>query len=125
MRAGDDRAVVAAIGQSTTVTAENLPWACRGPDEVDTMLREVRERFPGLTFESTTRHVGFGVVIEEARVRDRDRGGRGDAARGRAGGRDHPMWDQPATRPSGTELVLWGKPGEVALPVRSHCHRSR
>ncbi len=70
MRAGDDRAVVAAIGQSTTVTAENLPWACRGPDEVDTMLREARERFPGLTFESSARHVGFGVVIEEARVRD-------------------------------------------------------
>ena len=113
MRAGDDRAVVAAIGQSTTVTAENLPWACRGPDEVDTMLREVRERFPGLTFESTSRHVGFGVVIEEARVRDvtAER-----AATPEPADDTHPMWDQAATRPSGTELVLWGKPGEVALP---------
>ena len=34
------------------------------------MLREARDRFPGLTFESSTRHVGFGLVIEEARVRD-------------------------------------------------------
>ena len=54
MRAGDDRAVVAEIGQSTTVAAENLPWACRGPDEVDTMLREARDRFPGLTFEPSS-----------------------------------------------------------------------
>ena len=70
LRDGDDRAVVAEVGQMTTVTAENMPWACRGPDEVETMLREARDRFPGLTFESSTRHVGFGLVIEEARVRD-------------------------------------------------------
>ena len=121
MRAGDDRAVVAAIGQSTTVTAENLPWACRGPDEVDTMLREARERFPGLTFESSARHVGFGVVIEEARVRDVEAEvlaaeAQAAAHRGEGGDDTHPMWDQAATRPHTTELVLWGKPGEVALP---------
>jgi outer membrane protein OmpA-like peptidoglycan-associated protein len=116
MRDGDDRAVVAAIGQSTTVTAENLPWACRGPDEVDTMLREVRERFPGLTFESTTRHVGFGVVIEEARVRDVIAEDAATLHAAEAADKSHPMWDQPDTRPSGTELVLYGKPGEVALP---------
>ena len=40
------------------------------------MLREARERFPGLTFESSTRHVGFGLVVEEARVRDVARRGR-------------------------------------------------
>ncbi len=120
MRAGDDRAVVAAIGQSTTVTAENLPWSCRGPDEVETMLREARERFPGLTFESSARHVGFGVVIEEARVRDVEaeiQATESRAASHRAEGGDdtHPMWEQPATRPRTAELVLWGKPGEVAL----------
>jgi outer membrane protein OmpA-like peptidoglycan-associated protein len=121
MRAGDDRAVVAAIGQATTVTAENLQWACRGPDEVDTMLREARERFPGLTFESTTRHVGFGVVVEEARVRDVEVEGEGSktqaAPRQGEGGDDtHPMWDEPATRPRTTEMVAWGRRGELAVP---------
>ncbi len=121
MRAGDDRAVVAAIGQSTTVTAENLPWACRGPDEVDTMLREARERFPGLTFESSARHVGFGVVIEEARVRDVEAEveaaeAQAAAERGLGGDDTHPMWDEPATRPRTAELALWGAPGQVAVP---------
>jgi FAD/FMN-containing dehydrogenase len=126
MRAGDDEAVVAAIAQSTTVTAENLPWACRGPDEVGTMLREARDRFPGLTFEPTTRHVQFGLVIEEARVRDLaaeteaalaaevDDAAR--AAEDELRAEAHPMWDEPAgVRTS--ELVLWSPEGQPALPL--------
>src|SRR4051794_6581937 len=125
MRAGDDRAVVAEIAQSTTVAAENLPWACRGPDEVSTMLREMRERFPGLRFEPSTRHVGFGVVIEQARVRDRDALAEAalaaevdDAARAaqeEAQGERHPMWDTPV-RGRSTELVLWTESGPSDLP---------
>jgi len=125
MRAGDDRAVVAEIAQSTTVAAENLPWACRGPDEVSTMLREMRERFPGLRFEPSTRHVEFGVVIEQARVRDRDALAEAalaaevdDAARAaqeEAQGERHPMWDTPV-RGRSTELVLWTEAGPSDLP---------
>ncbi|MBO0846667.1 MAG: hypothetical protein J2P22_14755, partial [Nocardioides sp.] len=70
LRAGDDHGVLAACGDTTTVSAENLSWSCTGRDRILTMLMEARDRFPGLTFESRTRHVGFGLVIDEARVRD-------------------------------------------------------
>jgi outer membrane protein OmpA-like peptidoglycan-associated protein len=52
------------------VAAENMTWSCIGRDAIGRMLIEARQRFPGLTFESSARHVGFGIVIEEARVRD-------------------------------------------------------
>ena len=117
LRAGDDRAVVAEIGQTTTVMAENLPWGCRGPDEVDTMLREARERFPGLVFEATARRVGFGLVIEEGRVRDVEAEVTREIEQAEArhpstpaGGTDdddHPMWDHPDTHPGSKDLVLW------------------
>ena len=137
--------MVAAVGQMTTVTAENMPWACRGPDEVETMLREARDRFPGLTFESSTRHVGFGLVIEEARVRDveaeaaaaaeaadtagrerRDRGPSRPGARPSAAatpydgtGSDdtHPMWDEPVTEQRRTCSRCGSEPAHDALPA--------
>ena len=69
------------------------------------MLREARERFPGLTYESSTRHVGFGLVIEEARVRDVAAEAEAalaaevdDAARAteeEVRAEIHPMWDEP------------------------------
>lgn len=135
LRAGDDRAVVAEIGQTTTVMAENLPWGCRGPDEVDTMLREARERFPGLVFEATARRVGFGLVIEEGRVRDVEAEVTREIEQAEArhpstpaGGTDddHPMWDHPDTHPGSKDLVLWREQGILAvapplplnLPVR-------
>jgi outer membrane protein OmpA-like peptidoglycan-associated protein len=129
LRAGDDQAVLAAVSQSTTVTADNMPWSCRGPDEIATMLREARERFPGLTFESSARHVGFGIVIEEARVRDAaaEAAAHADAL---AAGADpdiepetsdvdtslHPMWDAP---PKTTHLGLsvWRDRVEVDEPA--------
>jgi outer membrane protein OmpA-like peptidoglycan-associated protein len=144
LRAGDDTAVLAAVSQSTTVTAENMPWACRGPDEVATMLREARERFPGLTFESSARHVGFGIVIEEARVRDLPAEPTGaptapvaasdpvsdrvsDPAAGRAeqsGLASHPMWDPP-TAPTHRAVSVWrdlaetgGPPAPLNMPIR-------
>jgi len=126
LRAGDADALAASVGQTTTVTAENMPWACRGPDEVQTMLREARERFPGLTFEPSTRHVGFGLVIEEARVRDV--AAEAEAALGaevddaaRAAEEEvraeiHPMWDEPLAGRS-SELVLWNEAVQFDLPL--------
>ncbi len=124
LRIGDDAALLASISQSTTVTAENMPWACRGPDEIATMLREARERFPGLTFESSARHVGFGIVIEEARVRDAE----ADAAEALAqvadepaepAGQDsssHPMWDEPpAAEPR--SLSVWREHAQAETPA--------
>ena len=122
----DADALAASVGQTTTVTAENMPWACRGPDEVQTMLREARERFPGLTFEPSTRHVGFGLVIEEARVRDV--AAEAEAALGaevddaaRAAEEEvraeiHPMWDEPLAGRS-SELVLWNEAVQFDLPL--------
>ncbi|WP_151082335.1 OmpA family protein [Nocardioides cynanchi] len=138
LRAGDDKAVVAAVSQSTTVTAENMPWACRGPDEIETMLREARERFPGLTFESSARHVGFGIVIEEARVRDAaaeaeagaaaagdtapqvgDGDGDGESGTPEQDTSLHPMWDAPA-KTTHLGLSVWRdrvEPDEPATPL--------
>jgi outer membrane protein OmpA-like peptidoglycan-associated protein len=126
LRAGDGQALAASVGQSTTVTAENMPWACRGPDEVQTMLREARERFPGLTYESSTRHVGFGLVIEEARVRDVAAEAEAelaaevdDAARvaeDEARAEIHPMWDDPAGGRA-SELVLWNDGAQLGLSL--------
>lgn len=133
LRVGDDAALLAAVGQSTTVTAENMPWACRGPDEIATMLREARERFPGLTFESSARHVGFGIVIEEARVRDTaaeaDAGRTADERSAPAlpaleaptdeidepDSSVHPMWDAPTTRTQ-RSLSVWRDHVEVDEP---------
>src|SRR5215212_9490337 len=70
LRTGDDAELLAVCGESTTVTAENMDWSCRGADEILQMLTEARRRFPGLAFESRTRHIGFGLVIDEARVQD-------------------------------------------------------
>jgi outer membrane protein OmpA-like peptidoglycan-associated protein len=145
LRAGDDTALLAAVSQSTTVTAENMPWSCRGPDEVATMLREAREHFPGLTFEPSTRHVGFGIVIEEARVRDsapqaaqngdqgeggahtNPSGTEGPAAGPASPGSDiasHPMWDAP-TAPTHRAVSVWrepaqtdGPPAPLNMPIR-------
>ena len=141
LHAGDDLALAEAVGQSTTVTAENMPWACRGPDEVQTMLREARDRFPGLTFESSTRHVGFGLVIEEARVRDEGAESRIEAqaaapvaaptevpdvpgtaltpydasvvAREPERDLSHPMWDDPGSGHHASSLALWRELGVV------------
>jgi outer membrane protein OmpA-like peptidoglycan-associated protein len=138
MRNGDEPALLAAVTQSTTVTAENMPWACRGPDEIQTMLREVRDRFPGLVFESSTRHIGFGLVIEEARVRDtvaeaaaasRSTGSdaqaaQEDAAAAEVDEQSHPMWDQPAVRRTSATARLGGAgdadlgPVPLNMPVR-------
>lgn len=106
--AGDDAAVLALCGPTTTVSAANLGWSCRGHDEIGRILAEAREVFPGLTFESRTRHVGFGLVIDEARVRDVRR-------------EPEPIAD-PA--PTGRTVTLWNDSGgaepaaALDLPVR-------
>jgi outer membrane protein OmpA-like peptidoglycan-associated protein len=70
LQSGDDQGVLAACCESTTVTADAMGWSCTGLDQIEAMLVQTRNRFPGLVYESRTRRIGFGLVIEEARVRD-------------------------------------------------------
>ncbi len=134
LRAGDDLGVLAVCGETTRVSAENMSWSCTGRDEIHRMLVQTRERFPGLTFESRTRHIGFGLVIDEARVQD-------DLFEGPEGVDDpaepdeheevaaadpsvHPMWDEPVTEQR-TVMSVWRDrsaetppPTRLNLPVR-------
>jgi outer membrane protein OmpA-like peptidoglycan-associated protein len=135
LRAGDDAGVIAVCGDATIVSAENMAWSCRGRDEIQQVLVETRRRFPGLTFESRTRHIGFGLVIDEARVQD-DSVRQDDTAEGAAPTADetpapthrgdpdvHPMWDEPVTEQRNV-MSVWrggGTPGEptpLNMPVR-------
>jgi outer membrane protein OmpA-like peptidoglycan-associated protein len=70
LRSGNDKAALAECGETTRVAAENMTWSCEGRVAIGRMLSDARQRFPGLTFESSARHIGFGIVIEEARVQD-------------------------------------------------------
>jgi outer membrane protein OmpA-like peptidoglycan-associated protein len=146
MRAGDDPGVLAVCGETTTVSADNMSWSCRGHDEIRDKLEELRERFPGLTFESRTRHVGFGLVIEEARVQDvrddedeDDESGGAEVVDESAGAPVvdepakhlsvpesdvHPMWDEPVTERR-TVMEVWREtspehltPTRLNMPVR-------
>ena len=147
LHTGDDQGVLAACGESTTVTADIMGWSCTGLDQIEAMLVQTRNRFPGLVYESRTRHIGFGLVIEEARVRDATPDAEVDP--GEAGRRvaevderaevaevaevddladleaslGHPMYDEPID-PGGAELQLWrdlggdGPAEPLNLPVR-------
>ena len=132
MRAGDDLGIVAVCGETTTVFADNMNWSCRGRDEIHEMLTEVRRRFPGISFESRTRHVGFGLVIDEARVQDvRPEGEEepevveetpvDDVVAKHAAEPDpdvHPMWDEPVTEQRNV-LSVWREPTpEHLTPTR-------
>src|SRR5690242_7406299 len=116
MRNGDELGVLAVCGETTIVSADNMSWACRGRDEIHEMLTAVRDRFPGITFESRTRHVGFGLVIDEARVQDvrpdedeqateADADAQAESAAEEVVAKHlaelesdvHPMWDEPVT----------------------------
>jgi outer membrane protein OmpA-like peptidoglycan-associated protein len=138
MRAGDDATVVAACGESTTITAENIGWSCTGPEAVQRALAGARRHFAGLVFESRTRHVGFGLVIEEARVRDTvaeaaaqarateaalhpeeaeeetpevytgHHAGTADSERPS----DHPMWDEPQSERR-AQVAAWPQHGSA------------
>jgi outer membrane protein OmpA-like peptidoglycan-associated protein len=109
-----------------------LAWSWRGRDEILEMLAEARRRFPGLTFESRTRHVGFGLVIDEARVQDDLF--QADVATDLAPGVPasvsdpddadqvrsdvHPMWDEPVTEQRNV-LAVWRRaPEEDQPPIR-------
>jgi outer membrane protein OmpA-like peptidoglycan-associated protein len=70
LQAGDDQGVLAACCEATTVSVDGMGWSGTGLDQIEAMLVTTRNRFPGLVYESRTRHIGFGLVIEEARVRD-------------------------------------------------------
>jgi outer membrane protein OmpA-like peptidoglycan-associated protein len=129
MRAGDDSGVLAVCGDTTTVTAENMNWSCRGRDEIHTMLGVVRERFPAITFESRTRHVGFGLVIDEARVQEvRADGDEANEALVEPPVEEtpakhlavpdpdiHPMWDDPVTEQRNV-MELWRETSYDHLP---------
>jgi hypothetical protein len=123
LRAGDDLGVLEVCGPTTRVSAENMTWSCLGRDQIQLMLIEARDRFPGLTYESRTRQVGAGLVIEEARVRD-VQPEPVEVASGDLDGLpdpDHPMYDDPMFAPVSTsrELTLWRDLGgdEPAAPL--------
>lgn len=136
MRAGDDAGVLAVCGETTTVSADNMSWSCRGRDEIHEMLDEVRRRFPGITFESRTRHVGFGLVIDEARVQDVRPDGEEESVEAppveEAPAKHlavpdpdiHPMWDEPVTEQRNV-VEVWREtsfdhlpPARLNMPVR-------
>ena len=130
LRTGDDAGVLALCGVTTTVSAENMSWSCRGRDEIQEMLERTRQRFPGLTFESRTRHVGFGLVIDEARVQDElfeEPDAEPDPAEAEVVVADpsvHPMWDEPVTEKRNVMSVWRDRseetqpPTQLNMPVR-------
>ena len=130
LRAGDDVGILAVCGETTTASAENMAWSCRGRDEIHEMLTEARRRFPGLTFESRTRHIGFGLVIDEARVQDDlfeaedDTGNEPETpttpltAEETSGPDIHPMWDEPVTEQRNMLSVWRSTPEENQPPTR-------
>jgi outer membrane protein OmpA-like peptidoglycan-associated protein len=141
LRSGDDLGVLAVCGEATIVSAENMAWSCQGRDEIHRMLVETRERFPGITFESRTRHIGFGLVIDEARVVDElfeepDSGAAAEPADASSGNRAaldtsvtdetaevarpdvHPMWDEPATEARNVLAVWKHRAEEPQAPIR-------
>jgi outer membrane protein OmpA-like peptidoglycan-associated protein len=67
---GDLGALLLEFRPTTIVRTEDRTWAIQGDDEVVSALEEALTRFPGLVFDSHARHIGYGQVIEEARVRD-------------------------------------------------------
>ncbi len=67
---GDLNALLLEFRPTTIVRTEDRTWSVQGEEEVLYWLEEAFEHFPGLVFDSHARHIGFGQVIEEARVRD-------------------------------------------------------
>ncbi len=67
---GDLNALLLEFRPTTIVRTEDRTWSVQGEEDVLYWLEEAFERFPGLVFDSHARHVGYGQVIEEARVRD-------------------------------------------------------
>jgi outer membrane protein OmpA-like peptidoglycan-associated protein len=98
---GDLNALLLEFRPTTIVRTEDRTWSVQGEDDVLYWLEEAFERFPGLVFDSHARHVGYGQVIEEARVRDigplDPAPGARDAAAAEAGGTgsDQPRLNMP------------------------------
>jgi outer membrane protein OmpA-like peptidoglycan-associated protein len=67
---GDLNALLLEFRPTTIVRTEDRTWLVQGEEQVLYWLEEAFERFPGLVFDSHARHIGYGQVIEEARVRD-------------------------------------------------------
>jgi outer membrane protein OmpA-like peptidoglycan-associated protein len=67
---GDLNALLLEFRPTTIIRTEDRTWSVQGEEDVLYWLEEAFERFPGLVFDSHARHVGYGQVIEEARVRD-------------------------------------------------------
>ncbi len=67
---GDLNAALLEFRPSTIVRTDDRTWSLQGEEQVLYGLEDALNLFPGLVFDSHTRHVGQGRVIEEARVRD-------------------------------------------------------
>ena len=66
---GDLAAALSEFWVTITVRTEDRSWSLNDADAVVRLVDEAQLRFPGLVFESHTRHIGSGQVIEEARIR--------------------------------------------------------
>ncbi len=102
---GDLDALLAEFRPTTIIRTEDRSWSVQGEDDVVFWLETAFDRFPGLVFDSHSRHIGYGQVIEEARVRDIDleqpSGGPGGPG---AGASDHAGAE--ADGPAGGALLL-------------------
>jgi outer membrane protein OmpA-like peptidoglycan-associated protein len=67
---GDLNAALLEFRPTTIVRTDDRTWSLQGEEQVLYGLEDALNLFPGLVFDSHTRHVGQGRVIEEARVRD-------------------------------------------------------
>jgi outer membrane protein OmpA-like peptidoglycan-associated protein len=67
---GDLAAALSEFWVTLTVRTEDRSWSLNDRDAVVRLVDDARLRFPGLVFESHTRHIGSGQVIEEARLRE-------------------------------------------------------
>ena len=118
---GDLNALLLEFRPTTIVRTEDRTWSVQGEDEVLFWLEEAFERFPGLVFDSHARHIGYGQVIEEARVRDIGLPPAATGEGGEAGDADASAEGQSS--PGGGSLVLgrdFGKSEgpQLNMPVR-------
>src|ERR1044072_2583103 len=67
---GDLNALLVEFRPTTIVRTEDQTWSVQGEDEVLFWLEDAFEKIRSLVFASHARHIGYGQVFEEARVRD-------------------------------------------------------
>jgi outer membrane protein OmpA-like peptidoglycan-associated protein len=120
---GDLNALLLEFRPTTIVRTEDQSWSVQGEDEVLFWLEDAFARFPGLVFDSHARHIGYGQVIEEARVRDIGQPPATGDADGQAADTATDAPTDSSAGPGGGELVLDREFGrseasQLNMPVR-------